>query len=329
MSNFLGVATVTATLSQVLQAAVQSDVPGATVKTLRPDGLADLTQEKGINVYLYRVSPNAAWRNADLPTRRVDGTLAQRPQSALDLHYLLSFFGDEAQLEPQRLLGSALTALHAQPILARERIRQTISNQVFSYLGDSDLADQVELVRFTPVPLSLEELSKLWSAFYQIPYALSTAYQASVVLLEAEATPQPALPVRTPQVTATPQLLIPIEPAAARPTLVTAGVENVQGTGNAPRSATVKLQVDPSVGKSQRATLLLNELSGAVPSAYTFNAPARAAETNTLAIPVTGIKPAEYLVRLQVDGVESLLEVDTNPSSPTFNQYIGPKVNLP
>jgi hypothetical protein len=210
MSNFLAIATVTATVSQIVQAAVQSDVPGATVKTLRPDGLADLTQEKGVNVYLYRVGPNAAWRNTDLPTRRADGTPAQRPQSALDLHYLLSFFGDETQLEPQRLLGSAMTALHTQPTLTRERIQQTVDNQVFSYLADSDLADQIELVRFTPIPLSLEELSRLWSVFYQIPYTLSVAYHASVVLIEAAVTPQPAPPVQTPQVTVAP--VVPIGP---------------------------------------------------------------------------------------------------------------------
>ena len=37
MSNFLAIATVTATLSRLLQAAVGADVPGATVTTIRPD----------------------------------------------------------------------------------------------------------------------------------------------------------------------------------------------------------------------------------------------------------------------------------------------------
>ena len=37
MSNYLAVATVTATLSRALTTAVAADVPGATVTTLRPD----------------------------------------------------------------------------------------------------------------------------------------------------------------------------------------------------------------------------------------------------------------------------------------------------
>jgi hypothetical protein len=53
-------------------------------------------------------------------------------------------------------------------------------------LAGSDLAEAVENVRLTPTVLSLEELSRLWSIFFQTPYALSVAYQASVVLVEDE-----------------------------------------------------------------------------------------------------------------------------------------------
>jgi len=81
MSNHLAIATVTATLSRTLAAAVGTDVSAANVTTLRPDD----APERGVNVYLYQVTPDAAWRNADLPTRRDDGRLAQRPRVALDL----------------------------------------------------------------------------------------------------------------------------------------------------------------------------------------------------------------------------------------------------
>ena len=52
-------------------------------------------------------------------------------------------------------------------------------------------------MKFTQSPLSLEELSKLWSVFFQAPYALSVAYQATVVLIDGEENPSPALPVLT------------------------------------------------------------------------------------------------------------------------------------
>src|SRR5438105_4270202 len=127
MSNFLAIATTTATLRQLLAEAIAADVPGAVITTVRPDGARAGTPTVGVNLYLMQVAPNPHWRNVDLPTRRSDGlSVLQRPQAALDLTYLMTFYGDETRLEPQRLLGSVTRTLHAQPLLTRQRIRDTI-----------------------------------------------------------------------------------------------------------------------------------------------------------------------------------------------------------
>jgi hypothetical protein len=79
--------------------------------------------------------------------------------------------------------------------------------------------------------------------------------------------------------------------------------------------------------------LLKNPRPGANPSAdlaaYQFTAPAVTTECSSIAIPIDRIPAGEYLVRLQVDGAESLLTVDPDPESPTFNQYNGPTVTIP
>ena len=62
-------------------------------------------------------------------------------------------------------------------------------------LAASDLAEQVELIKITPQPMSTEEASKLWTAF-QTNYRPSAAYHVSVVLIEGAATRSP-LPVLT------------------------------------------------------------------------------------------------------------------------------------
>lgn len=201
MSNHLAIATVTATLHRIILEALQRDQDGLSfdVWTHRPN---DVPKAKaGVNVHLYQVSPNPHWRNADAPTRRADGSLTQRPQAALDLSYIISFFGDDTRLEPQRLLGTTVKALHARPVLGREMVRKVVALSKAAaapnnYLKDSDLASQVELVRISPLTLGLEEVGKLWSAF-QTSQVLSVCYQASVVLVESnDATPAPALPVR-------------------------------------------------------------------------------------------------------------------------------------
>lgn len=200
MSNFLAIATATATLSQLIQDAISADVPGASVSTVRPDSNGNNVPDIGVNLYLYQVTPNPAWRNADLPTRNSDGQLVQRPRAAFDLHYLLTFYGDDTQLEPQRLVGSVVRTLHAQPMLTRQMIRTTINSPSFNYLVNSDLADEVEMVKFTPFPLSLEELSKLWSVFFQTPYTLSLAYHGTVVFIEGLQASRESLPVRVPNI---------------------------------------------------------------------------------------------------------------------------------
>ena len=198
MSNFLAVATVTSALRHLLLEWVQNDVPGIDVTTARPDAQGGAGMpEHGVNVFLYRVAPNPQLRNFNRPDRSDNGLLTALPQLALNLHYLLSFYGDEDLLEPQRVLGSAATALHTIPVLTAERITQPLTGtNPPQFLNGSDLADQVESVKLTPSDLSLEDLSKLWSVFYQTPYVLSMAFEASVVLINPRLTPAPSLPVR-------------------------------------------------------------------------------------------------------------------------------------
>ncbi|MGA9365503.1 MAG: DUF4255 domain-containing protein [Bacteroidota bacterium] len=191
MSNALAIATVTTALAQIVRSAAQSVVDGAEVVTGRPDPTA--TPGHRIHLFLYQVSPNGAMRNDDLPTRSPDGKLVSRPTVALDLHYLLAFYGDETQLETQRMLGAVVRDLHSKPVLTSAMIQNAIASQ--SFLAGSNLADAFEQVKFTPLAVSLEELSKLWSVFFQTPYALSVAYQGTVVLIQSEEAVQHALPV--------------------------------------------------------------------------------------------------------------------------------------
>jgi hypothetical protein len=197
MSNSMAIATVTAALSQVLLQPVKDAVgSNAAIKFSRPSAKDDgPNSNPQVNVYLYQVTPNPAFRNADLPTRRGDGTLIRRPVAALDLHYLFTFHGNDDKLEPQLMLGAVSQVLQSQPMLSPPIINSTIGLAVFNFLANSDLASQVETVRFTPAHLSLEEFSKLWSAFFQVEYRLSVAYQASVVLIEPQVAAQESLPV--------------------------------------------------------------------------------------------------------------------------------------
>jgi Pvc16 N-terminal domain len=184
MSNYLAIAAVTAALHDILQNAALT-VSGTDVTLKRPERVSTDGQDKAaINMYLYQTSPNPSWSNVDLPTRNGNGGLVRRPQIALNLDYLISFYGSELVMEPQRLLGSALAALNAHPVLEMDTIKSAIDSR--DYLSQSTIFDQTELVKFGQINLSLEELSKLWSIFFQVPYTLSVVFRASPVFVEAQ-----------------------------------------------------------------------------------------------------------------------------------------------
>lgn len=192
MSNHLAIATVTAALGQLVHTAVLQAVSGTTLLYGRPDTSGPANARR-LHVYLVQVSPNGALRNADLPARAPAGPLVGRPGAALDLFYMLSFNGDPLTLEPHRMLGAVTRTLHAQPVLTQAAIQNAVAS--LAELSGSDLADAVERVRFTPVQLPLEELSKLWSVLIETPHMLSVMYQASVVVIDSLSGATRAAPV--------------------------------------------------------------------------------------------------------------------------------------
>jgi hypothetical protein len=184
VSNSLAIATVTAALHDLLDVAAKKTLgAGAKVQTGWPDA-ASWTTTSGVNLFLYEVTPNGALRNAALPTRTADGRTIEQPQAALNLRYLLTFYGKEADLEAQRLMGAAVSLLEARPLLDRPGLAQTIG--AHAYLSNSNLDEQSELVRLTPLHLTTEELSRLWTTFPQSAYAPSLVYEGAVVLIDAE-----------------------------------------------------------------------------------------------------------------------------------------------
>ena len=159
MSNHLAIAAVTATLQRILQVSVQEDVSGARVTTVRPNTLAAGNTETCVNIYLYIATPNT-YHSTDNSVRRPKGELAKRTQTALDLQYLLSFHGNDTELEPQRMLGCVVRSLQDALIITPDMIRDTLADPTLSFLAGADLADQLEKIVITPAEISVENLSQ-------------------------------------------------------------------------------------------------------------------------------------------------------------------------
>lgn len=196
MSNHLAIATVTSALKNLVSRYALESLPGAQVTTVPLRSLGAEGLSRGVNISLFMATPNPAFRNDNVPTRSQQGTLIAVPRVALTLHYLFTFYGDEARLEPQLLLGSTVATLQRQPILTPSLIRETIRATHMPDLSGSNLDQQEPSISITPYILNLDALHKMWSTFYQVPYSLSVAYECAPVLVDADVVATPPPPVK-------------------------------------------------------------------------------------------------------------------------------------
>jgi len=312
-------------------------------------------------------------------------------------------------------------------------------------LAGSTLGQQVERVTMIPSMVNTEELSKIWSVFFQTPYILSFPLEGSAVLIEGNKTSGRGLPVRRTDFYTTPyqpvisqvlseagskqpilanstvlirgqqlqgesasqassdptlsmreavrwespenvreriqirigdakltsqtisdqeirldlssllpeekqflrpgvqslQVLYPVPrrerfepervvgsnvvPLILCPTITEIQIQQLDDNSDGYYSTQIGIQVDLTVDSKQRVLLFLNERASN-PAAYIFISELRSEDANLIVFPINDVKGGEYLVRVQIDGAESPLEVDTNPNSDRFEQYIHPIV---
>ncbi len=205
MSDYRVIAAATATLQNLLADAIRETVPGAGVATGQPPAKSDHELTEGlINIFVYKAEPNPTWRNEELPYRRSDGTLSRRPRLALDLYFLISFYGDDSKQIPNLLLGAALSALHAEPYPPSRHVPQASAADEGGFAavaGGPDLAGSGLLTQDHPLSFTLlsteeDEVIQTWTRLMHSAYVLSIAYVGRVVELESDLVPEPSLPAR-------------------------------------------------------------------------------------------------------------------------------------
>jgi len=307
MATYQAVAAVTAVLHDLISDEVarlevgSTDVKVGPPKDTRNDPQAD---RPAVHIYLYGVTENAVWRNDDLPLRSGNGRLLQRPRLALNLHYLIAFYGDEAKYVPQKLLGAVAGLFQRNPILTTaifEEVENSGDAELVSLLRESRLAEEVEKVKLSMTTLDVEEMSKLWSVLLQVPYALSLTYAADLVFIEPEERHTQPLPVLDRRIGADPFTPTAVAFKPRINAILQAGDELI-------------LTLDPPLRPDQSAILLLTQdwrEPGVAPEqhALTWQAPAGVTAVAEPAWSIADIPAGDYFVRVLVDGLISELRI--------------------
>jgi hypothetical protein len=270
MSDFRAIGAATATLQTLLTD--QLDPPPGVVNPPNPipvtvgvppdDGTGE--EDPRVNLFLYRVTRNGHLANDDVPGRRSRGPSEIHPPLALDLHYLVTAYGSTAnqfaatgtdELVAHYLLGSAMRILHDNAIITTA-LETSGGQQVL----DASLEDAYERVKITLEPLSLEDVSKVWTAISR-PFRLSAAYEVCVVQIES------TVPSRYPRRVGTP----PVGPRVVAVPVVAPRIVEVHAANRpgpfAGIGETLVLTGTGLGGQPTLATFGAVDVSGAVTSA--------------------------------------------------------------
>ena len=152
MATYQAIAAVSLALKGLLDRALpKDDFPDTAIKLLQPGDYANGMTE-GVSLLLYRVAINQTQRN--LPPRNApDGTRFRSPLP-VDLHYLLSAWSDDADMQ-QSLLGWAMRLLEDTPVLP--------GNLINPFMPEKPVFRADESVELVCDPLPLEQWMALWA----------------------------------------------------------------------------------------------------------------------------------------------------------------------
>jgi hypothetical protein len=188
MSSFRAIGGVSASLRTLLRDRMEDPVD---VSIAPPDVTVSGMSARRLNLYLFQVTENGYVKSQELPGRGHPGAYGHPPLS-LDLHYLLTAYGrDEAgadsDLEAQEILGDAMRVLHDLPFVTdRLEITRSAVGTLGDPILDNSLIRAAEQVKISLQLMTLEDLSKIWTALPETNFRRSVAYQVSVVQIESQ-----------------------------------------------------------------------------------------------------------------------------------------------
>ena len=334
MSNYLAIATVTSALKDIIQTGISKDLPGTLVTTVRPDSINNAQKERKVNLYMYQAIPNKEFNSSNSSSYKLNKGITKGKAVSLDLYYIISFYGNEQELEPQQLLGSTIKSLMDRPTVDAEIMESTLFQAKFLY--NSTLSEQTQQIKFVPAMTEANEIVRIWSAMFKSPYALSIIYQGKgeikLTLLEEAENLRPGIQnlqiihyqfeQRNEEYITKSVSSNKIE-LVLRPKIVTIAILNLRKNWQQQCSGQIQIDVDLLVEPTQQVYLILNEINNTESEDYVFKAHKRNELQESLFFAIDGIKAASYLVRIKIDNADSLLEID-----PITEEYCNPVIDL-
>ncbi len=96
-----------------------------------------------------------------------------------------------------------------------------------------------------------------------------------------------------------------------------------------PERTILSVEFNPTIGQQQQVSFKLTSANGNYDEVYTFEAPLRESDTDVLQIPIDNVPASKYHVQAQVDGAESLAEMNQTDNAIYVGKCSEPCDRLP
>lgn len=150
--------------------------PNEQIVPLSPADVAE--QQIRLTLFLYSVVETPSLRNEPFPSS--SSTESRFPPLSLDLYYMLTCYPSETindltdrTLDTRLILGRAMRVFYDNGILSGTILQ-------------GDLAETQEELRITLNPITVEDLTRIWSVFPDTPYRTSISYLVTPVRIRSE-----------------------------------------------------------------------------------------------------------------------------------------------
>jgi hypothetical protein len=171
------IADVGSTMIKLLRDKMSDLVPqGSSIALISPvDAEA---KDVRLALFLYGVMENAYMKNQEMSA--IGPNQLQQPPLVLELYYLLTAYApqqipdaSDMTLYEHRLLGRAMSIFYDNAVLSGSMLQ-------------AGLAGQDDVQRITMHPISLDDLTKLWTTFPNLQYKPSVSYMVTPVTIDSK-----------------------------------------------------------------------------------------------------------------------------------------------
>jgi len=122
-----------------------------------------------VSIFLYQLLENHYLKNEE--PQRISDTELKSPPLSLDLLYLVTPYSDDKTQE-KIILGKVMQIFHDNAVLTGTVLQ-------------GSLAGTDEEIKLLFNPISLDDLTKIWSAFQEVAYRLSVSYMVTPVKIDS------------------------------------------------------------------------------------------------------------------------------------------------